>query len=266
MPRKSSRVLVAFAAVVAGASMLGATGASATPARLAGSHPRAAHAGKFSAAGTYTATVPLAHITSKLVITAGATTPNAGTFEFVDIGDYGNWVIQGRAIAMQVASSVSGHAGYVLVGKATDAGITGYVGVPGYGEITWQATRDSSTTSTAAARRSLARTAAAEAQPPGNASGTYTAQFPDVPLSDTLTLTHDKYSTRSGSLVFVDLADTGNWVQMGKHIAFGVSTGQDAGVTMIATRTTTGLDSAASPGLYLQPSSGVFAWYATKTS
>jgi hypothetical protein len=220
-----------------------------------------------SAPGTYTATVPLAHLTSQLVITAGATTPKAGTFEFSDVGDYGDWVIQGRAIAMQVASSVSNHAGYVLVGRITDAGITGYVGVPGYGQVTWSATRN---TAPSAARAQFARTAAATAaadvQPPGTAAGTYTTEFPDVPLSDTLTLTHDQFSTRSGHFVFVGLVDTGNWVQMGKHIAFGVSTGEDAGVTMIATRTTTGLDSVASPGMYIQPGSGVFHWYGTKTS
>jgi hypothetical protein len=268
MPAKSSRVFVALATVaVVGASVIGANAASAAAPRLAGRHARMAPAAKFTAAGTYEATVPIARLNSQLVITPGATTPNAGTFEFVDIGDYGDWVIQGHAIAMQVASSVSGHAGVVLVGQVSPAGtITGYVGIPGFGEVTWSAVRDTATPAARARVAASMRSAAAESQRPGNAFGTYTAEFPSVPLSDTLNLVHDPFSTRSGHLTFVDLADTGNWVQMGKHIAIGVATGQDAGVTMIATRTTSGLDTAASPGIYIQPSSGVFAWYATKTS
>ena len=267
MSRKISRLFVALAAVsVAGATALGSSAASATSPRLAGHRAAVVPAVRhFSAAGSYEATVPDAHMSSHLVITAGATTPNAGTFAFTDVGDYGDWVFQGRTIAMQIASSVSGHEGIVLIGRVTHEGITGWLGVPSYGQITWSATRDAASS---AARARVARSAArlAAEQPPGNAAGTYTAVFPTVPLSDTLTLTHDRLSTRSGSLVFVDLQDTGNWVQMGKHIALGVSTGQDAGVTMIATRTATGLDSAESPGIYVQPSSGVYPWYGTKTS
>ena len=79
-------------------------------------------------------------------------------------------------------------------------------------------------------------------------------------------LTNDHFSTRSGHFSLVALADTGNWVQMGKHVALGISVGDDAGVTMIGTRTPSGFDGAGSPGKYLQPTSGVFDWYATKTS
>jgi hypothetical protein len=69
---------------------------------------------------------------------------------------------------------------------------------------------------------------------------------------------------KSGSLTFVDLADTGTWVQMGKHIALGIADGPDGGVTMIGTRTDSGISSVEHPGVYTQPSSGVFQWYAVK--
>jgi hypothetical protein len=53
---------------------------------------------------------------------------------------------------------------------------------------------------------------------------------------------------------------------MGKHVALGVSVGPDAGVTMVGTRTPTGISSAAKPGLYDQPSTGLFEWYATRNA
>jgi hypothetical protein len=88
--------------------------------------------------------------------------------------------------------------------------------------------------------------------------------FPGLTLTDTLVVEHDRHSVLSGRLNFVTLQDTGNWVQMGKHIALGVSTGPDAGVTMVGTRTPSGISSAEDPGVYVQPGSGVFQWYAVR--
>jgi hypothetical protein len=101
---------------------------------------------------------------------------------------------------------------------------------------------------------------------PTGLSGTYTTFFPGLTLTDTLVLEHDRHSLLSGRLNFVTLQDTGNWVQMGKHIALGVSTGPDAGVTMVGTRTPSGISSAEDPGVYVQPGSGVFQWYRSEAS
>jgi hypothetical protein len=262
----TSRAVSAFAAVTIAAAVWG-VGAVPAGARAAVREAHVVPAGKhFSAAGTYDASVPAARMNSRLVITVGPEGPNAGTFEFTDIGDYGNWITQSHTIAMMIVSSESGHAGIVLIGHVTTSGITGWVGVPRYGQITWSATREDAPPS-AAARVASATKALAAQQPPGNASGTYDAQFPQGPtFSDTLVLNHDRYSTRSGNFTLVALADTGNWVQMGKHVALGISQGVDAGVTMLGLRTTTGFNSATAPGRYLQPTSGIYDWYATKTS
>ena len=132
MRRMSSR---AFGALAVGVMVAAVWGAGAVP---AGARPAVK---RFDAAGTYEATVPAAHVSSRLVLTEGPEAPNSGTFEFTDIGDYGNWVMQGRVVAMQIAASQSGHAGIVLIGHVTHDGIDGWVGVPGYGQITWSATR-----------------------------------------------------------------------------------------------------------------------------
>jgi hypothetical protein len=99
---------------------------------------------------------------------------------------------------------------------------------------------------------------------PTGLAGTYHALFPGLTLEDTLVLEHDRSSLLSGTLVFETLADTGAWVQMGKHIALGVASGPDGGVVMLGTRTPSGISSVAEPGTYVQPSSSVFQWYATK--
>jgi hypothetical protein len=264
----TSRAVSAFGAVTLAAAVWGA-GAVPAGARVATRPAHATPAGAhLSAAGSYEATVPAARINSHLVITQGPEAANSGTFEFTDIGDYGNWITQGHSIAMMIASSEQGHAGVVLVGHVTPHGIAGWVDIPGWGQITWSATRDGSTAS-AAKRVASERNqlAAQEQQPPGNASGTYGVQFPQGPtFSDTLVLSHDRFSSRSGRFSLVNLADTGNWVQMGKHVALGISSGEDAGVVMIGTRTTSGFNGAGTPGHYFQPTSGVFDWYATKTS
>jgi hypothetical protein len=262
MGRQHSRALVALVAVAAaGASVIGASGASATSARLAAGRAPAAHA-PVGAAGTYAATFPLTHQSSPLVITAMAASTQGGTFEFVDFGDYGDWVIQGRTIAMQIASSTMHHEGIVLIGHVTDAGIVGKFGVKGLGSFSWSAPRTGD--APASAPRAAAKvTPLADGTPTGLA-GTYTALFPGLTLQDTLTLAHDRFSLLSGTLTFVTLEDTGNWVQMGKHIAIGVATGIDAGVTMVGARTPSGISSVSKPGVYVAPASGVFEWYATK--
>jgi len=261
MPSKSSRLFVALATIaVAGATVLGASAASAA---TAGARPAARH---FSAAGEYEASVPAAHMSSHLVITETPDLRNAGTFEFTDIGDYGDWIMQGRTIAMQIASSESGHAGIVLVGKVTHDGITGWVGIPNYGQITWSATRDDAPTG-ADARLAKAVAKANAQQPPSNAAGTYAAQFPEGPtFSDTLVLRNDRYSTRDGSFSLTGLGDSGYWVQMGRHVVLGISQGSDAGVVMLGTRTTSGFNSAEKTGHYIQPGSGIYNWYAAKQS
>ena len=228
-----------FAALaVGGAGVFGASAASAASGRLAERHAHAVAHAAVVAEGTYEASFPIAGLTSQLVITAGATSKRVGTFEFVAFGDFGDWVISGHTIAMQVASSTMGHEGFVLIGHVTDAGIVGKFDVPGWDQFNWTATRD----------------------------GAPSAIFPGLTLTDTLNLGHDLLSNLSGSLTFVNLADTGNWVQMGKHIALGVSVGPDAGVTMVGTRSPTGISSAAAPGLYDQPSTGLFQWYATSNA
>ena len=162
---------------------------------------------------------------------------------------------------MQVASSVSHHEGIVLIGKVGDAGITGKFGVKGLGAFSWSATR---TAPPAAGAARAARVVPHTTPVPKGLAGSYTTYFPGLTLTDTLKLTHDLLSVKSGSLTFVSLADTGNWVQMGKHIALGVASGPDGGVTMVGTRTPTGISSVEHPGVYVQPSSGVFQWYAVK--
>jgi hypothetical protein len=267
MTRKSSRALGALAAVTVAAGMLVA-GAVPAGARLAVKHAHAVPAVKhFSAAGTYDASVPAAHMDSQLVITEGPEAPNSGTFVFTDIGDYGNWIMQGRTISMMIVSSEQDHAGIVLIGHVTHDGINGWVGVPRFGQITWEATRNDAPSGAATRVASAMKTlAAADQQPPGTAPGTYDVQFPQGPtFSDTLVLTPERYSSRAGQFSLVNLADTGNWVQMGRHLAIGISQGADAGVTMIGTRTASGFDSAEKPGKYFAPTSGIFDWYATKT-
>lgn len=263
---RRSRLLVMLAAVaVGGAGVFGASAASAASGRLAERHTHAVAHPAVVAEGTYEASFPIAGLTSQLVINAGATSTSVGTFEFVAFGDFGDWVISGRTIAMQVASSTMGHEGFVLIGHVTNAGIVGKFGVPGWGQFDWNATRDGAP---AASRAALAAevAAATPAVPLTGLSGSYTAIFPGLTLTDTLNLGHDLFSTLSGSLTFVNLGDTGNWVQMGKHIALGVSVGPDAGVTMVGTRTPTGISSAAAPGFYDQPSTGLFEWYATRNA
>jgi hypothetical protein len=261
-------MLMAVAATVGAAGTFGASAASAAPGRLAEPRSQAVAQPAALAEGTYVASIPIASLTSRLVITAGATSKRVGTFEFVDFGDYGDWVIAGRTIALQVASSVMGHEGFVMIGHVSKAGIVGKFSVPGWGPFDWNATRDGAT---AAGRAALAAEIAAAAAPsPAGSllglSGSYTAFFPGLTLTDTLNLVPDAFSTQSGSLTFVDLVDTGNWVQMGKHVALGVSVGPDAGVTMLGTRTATGISSAAHPGVYDQPSTGLFQWYAIRNA
>lgn len=210
-------------------------------------------------AGSYQASFPAEASTSPLVITAGPEGANAGTFAFSTFGDYGTWVVANKMITMLVTVSSSGHGGNVLIGKVTSTGISpGAYSRLGIGQSAWSATR--SAKPQAAASGVVAKPSA---RPGIQAAGVYTAQFPDVALHDTLTVTNDTVSTKEGTFTFTILGDTGHWVLMGSRIALGITSGPDAGVTLAGALNLTGISSAAAPGLYDIQGSGVFHWYAT---
>ncbi len=252
MARTRSRFFVAVAAFsMVGASVAGLGSVSAT----AG----AAVTPLLATAGSYQASFPAEASTSPLVITAGPEGANAGTFAFSALGDYGTWVVANKMITMLVTVSNSGHGGDVLIGKVTSTGISpGAYSRLGIGQSAWSATRS--------AKPQVAASVAV-AEPSVRlgvkASGVYTAQFPDVALHDTLTVTNDTVSTKEGTFTFTVLGDSGHWVQMGKRIALGITSGPDAGVTLAGALNLTGISSATAPGLYDIPGTNVFHWYAT---
>ena len=210
-------------------------------------------------AGVYQASFPAESSTSPLVLTAGPEGANAGTFVFSAYGDYGNWVVANKVITMVVAASSAGHAGDVLIGKVTATGITpGAYSRFGVGTSAWSATRSA---------KPQAGVSAAAAKPSvrlaSKTAGVYTAQFSDIGRYDTLTIVNDAVSTKEGTFTFAILGDSGYWVQMGTRIALGITAGPDAGVTLAGALDATGISSAAKPGLYDMPGSGIFHWYAT---
>jgi FG-GAP-like repeat len=253
MDGRRSRLFGALIAVsIVAASVMGGVGASATTNPLAVPHAHAV-VPAVAVAGTYQATFSGQWPDSQLVIHPGPVSPDGGTFELTDIGDYGDWVVSGNTIALQVASSVSGHAGSVLIGHVSNTGIVGQLGVIGLGQVGWAATPAGAS----------ARAVAPSASPRTGAAGTYAVIFPGLTITDTLTLTADTSSVLQGSFNFASLATGGTWVQMGKHVALGISYGNDAGIVMLGVHSAAGIGSAAVPAIYDQPGLGVFPWYGT---
>jgi hypothetical protein len=261
--RGNSTRFVAFAAIAAIGGTMTGVGAAAGSARATSSGRGAAVVvPQIAVAGSYQASFPAEGLTSVLVITARTGVKNAGTFQLTDFGDYGNWVLSGKSIGFVVASSAVGHAGRVLLGTATATGISpGAYGVAGTGLQTWSATRSTAQSTSAAPLAARTRRPLAL---PAKAPGIYTAQFPDVGQFDTLTVKKDTASAKEGTFTLSTLADSGQWVQLGKQIALGISSGEDAGVVMLGTLSTTGISAQDRPGLYAFPTSPTYHWYATK--
>jgi hypothetical protein len=82
---------------------------------------------------------------------------------------------------------------------------------------------------------------------------------------DTLAVKKDTDSVKEGTFTLSTLGDSGQWVQLGKSVALGIASGQDAGVVMVGALTATGISTKERPGLYAFPTSEMFRWYATRS-
>lgn len=214
------------------------------------------------AAGTYTAAFPDTATSSPLVITNATDSTTSGTFEFTDFGDFGTWVAQGTTVAFLVSASSLGHEGSVLIAKLTPTALDpGEFGEPGVAEQPWSAVR----TDTSAARTSAPSSADAIASAAAAQPAVYDAVF-DGTVDDTLTLVHDDGTRKAGIFGLTNLQDLGVWAKLGKKIVLGVTNGDDAGIVLLGTQTSTAISTPDTPGAYYQASSGVHPWYATKTT
>lgn len=229
---------------------------------FAASSATAATKAAVSPIGYWTAQLPVEATGSTLLFVAdpGGSTKN-GSWQFIDFGDAGNWVFSGTTVAMFVVTGPD--AGMVLLGTVGVDTITGDYARLGVRYAQWRAIPGAKPALPHSRGTNASRTLRID--PSAKAAGTYTARFPAAAQSSKLTITNDRHiSTNEGAFVLAKTGETGTWVTMGTHFAMAVtSLTTNAYTVYIGRLTSTGISSAAKPGLYPHLGVGVFPWYAT---